>query len=208
MAVIHQTTLRPGKLALLSAWLPFQAWYRGGPPALAKCGGFRLDDRAGEVGMEFMLVADASGHVPAAYHVPLTYRGSPLAEADHALVGTTEHGVLGSRWVYDGTQDPVLTAHLLALLQGSAVPQAQNSSDTPDPSVIVHFDGDDITSAARTFSGTDLAAEPGLTVRIVRALRPAEGDGCATTGARGCVTAGWRTPDGTEQRGSLFTVLR
>jgi hypothetical protein len=79
----------------------------------------------------------------------------------------------------------VLTTHLLALLRGSAVPQAQNASDTADPSVIVDFDGDDITSAARTFSGTDLAAEPGLTVRIVRALRPAESDGCATTGARG-----------------------
>jgi hypothetical protein len=115
--------------------------------------------------------------------------------------------VLGHRWIYDGIHDPVLTAQLLALLCGSAVPQAQNVSDTPDPSIIAHLDVD-LTSAAPAFSGTDLAAEPGLTVRIVRALQPVEGDGCGTTGARGCVTAGWRTPDGTEQRGPVFTVLR
>ncbi len=28
MAVIHHTTLTPGKLELLSAWLPSQPWYR------------------------------------------------------------------------------------------------------------------------------------------------------------------------------------
>lgn len=207
MAVIHQTTLTPSKLELLSAWLPSQPWYQGGPPALVKCGGFRLDDPAGEVGIEFMLVADTSGDGPAVYHVPLTYRGSPLAGADYALVGTAEHGVLGRRWVYDGIHDPVLTAQLLAVLRGSAVPQAQNANDTPDPSVVAHLDGVDLTSAAPAFSGTDLAAEPGLTVRIVRALHPAEDDGCATDGARGCVTAGWRTLDGAEQRGPLFTVL-
>jgi len=37
--------------------------------------------------------------------VPLTYRGAPLDGAEDALVGTTEHGVLGRRWVYDGTRE-------------------------------------------------------------------------------------------------------
>jgi hypothetical protein len=74
MAVIHKTTLTPGKLVLLSAWLPSQPWYPGGPPDLVKCGGFRLDDPTGAVGIEFMLVADSSGDGPAVYHVPLTYR--------------------------------------------------------------------------------------------------------------------------------------
>lgn len=208
MAVIHETTITPSKLDLLSAWLPSQPWHRGETPALVKCGGFRLDDPAGEVGIEFMLVADISGGVPATYHVPLTYRGCPLAEASQALIGTAEHGVLGTRWIYDGTRDPVLTDQLLALLRGSAVAQAQDASDTPDPSVIVHFDGADIRPTAQTFSGTDLAAEPGLTVRIVRELQPAEGDNCATTRACGYITAGWHTPDGTEQRGAVFTVLR
>jgi hypothetical protein len=207
MSVIHRTTLTPGKLELLSAWLPLQPWYRGGPPTLVKCGGFRLDDPAGAVGIEFMLVADTSGDVLAVYHVPLTYRGAPLAGADDAFVGTMEHGVLGRRWVYDATRDPVMTAQLIALLRGSAVPQAQSISDTPDPSVTAHLDGVEITSAAPVFRGTDLAAEQGLSVRIARALHPAEGDGCAANGTRGCVTGGWRTPDGTDECGQLFTVL-
>ncbi len=208
MAVIHQTTLTPSKLELLSAWLPAQSWYQGGAPDLARCGGFRLDDPAGDVGLEFMLVSDTSGDAPVTYNVPLTYRGAPLAEAGRALIGTTEHGVLGRRWVYDGTRDPVLAAQLVALLSGSAEPQAQSVSHTADPSVVVHCDGADIVPAAQVFSGTDLAAGPGLTVRILRALRPADGDGCAVTGACGCVTAGWRGPDGTDVRGPLFTVLR
>ncbi len=208
MAVIHQTTLAPSKLELLSAWLPAQSWYQGQVPDLARCGGFRLDDPAGDVGLEFMLVSDASGDVPVTYNVPLTYRGAPLADADRALIGTTEHGVLGRRWVYDGTRDPVLATQLVALLNGAAEPQAQNVSHTPDSSVTVHLDGADIVPAAPVFSGTDLAAGSGLTVRILRALHPADADSCAPTGASGCVTAGWRGPDGTDVRGPLFTVLR
>jgi hypothetical protein len=56
MAIIHDTTMSPGKLELLTAWLPAQSWYLGGghKPALAKAGGFRLDDPGGEVGIEFI----------------------------------------------------------------------------------------------------------------------------------------------------------
>ena len=41
MAIIHDTTMSPGKLELLTAWLPDQSWYLGGgrKPALAKAGG-------------------------------------------------------------------------------------------------------------------------------------------------------------------------
>ena len=46
-----------------------------------------------------MLVSDADGTT---YVVPMTYRGAPLAGADEALIGTSEHGVLGRRWIYDG----------------------------------------------------------------------------------------------------------
>lgn len=77
-----------------------------------------------------------------AYLVPLSYRGEPLEGAPgEALIGTSEHGVLGTRWVYDGVHDPVVTAQLRALLRGEAVPQQQSESDTPDPTVTVYASG-------------------------------------------------------------------
>lgn len=122
MAVIHNTTtLTPTKLDLLATWLPEQPWYAGkGQPELARAGGFRLDDPEGEVGIEFLVVTDSSGDEPVVYQVPFSYRGAPLAGGDKALVGTTEHGVLGKRWVYDGAHDPVVAAQLFALVQHPA----------------------------------------------------------------------------------------
>ena len=122
MAVIHHTTLSPTKLELLAEWLPSRPWYQGatGTTGLAKAGGFRLDDPEGEVGIEFMVVTDAAGDEPVTYLVPLTYRGAPLDGAGYALIGTSEHGVLGPRWIYDGAHDPVLFDQLLALLEGRA----------------------------------------------------------------------------------------
>ena len=67
----------------------------------------------------------------------MTYRASALPGADNALIGTTEHGVLGHRWIYDGAHDPVLVTQLVALIQGEAEPQAQSVSDSPDPTVTV-----------------------------------------------------------------------
>ena len=137
MAVIHRTTLTPTKLELLTDWLPGQPWYddRGRAPELAKAGGFRLDDPQGEVGIEFMVVTDGSDDQAASYLTPMTYRASALAGADDALIGTTEHGVLGRRWIYDGIGDPVQVGQLVALIQGQAQPQMQSVSDTPDPTV-------------------------------------------------------------------------
>src|SRR5262245_45039451 len=136
MAVLHQTTMVPSKLELLTAWLPQQDWFAGeaGGPSLVKVGGFRLDDPAGEVGIEFMVVRDdaADGR---AYLVPMTYRGSPLASANLHLIGTSEHGVLGPRWIYDGTWDSVLLEQLAELIQGRVGAQAQSQSHTPDATV-------------------------------------------------------------------------
>jgi maltokinase-like protein len=219
MATIHKTTLTPTKLELLAAWLPAQPWYGGNGngrgPELRKAGGFRLDDPEGEVGIEFMVATDEAADGSAtAYHLPLTYRAAPLADADEALIGTSEHGVLGRRWVYDGTHDPVLVAELLALLQGRATPQAQSVSDTPDPSVTSHFTGEGVSTAvgsrvvANEPHGTDIAVETTagpLTIHVTRVLPPDDATG--TTGeARGHVTAGWRSPDGGEHR-ARFAVL-
>ncbi|WP_439693047.1 CG0192-related protein [Curtobacterium sp. SP.BCo] len=105
MAVIHRAELRPSKLEALAAWLPDQPW--SGVTAgedLGIPGKFRFDDPAGEVGVETILVRTASGRV---LHAPLTYRGAPLEGADDFLVTEMDHSVLGRRWVYDASGDPV-----------------------------------------------------------------------------------------------------
>ncbi len=209
MSVIHRTTLRPTKLELLTPWLPSRPWYRGeGEPELAKAGGFRLDDPEGEVGIEFMAVTDTSGAHAVTYLVPCTYRGAPLAGADHALIGTLQHGVLGKRWVYDGCHDPVLVAQLLALIEGRARAQMQNVDDTPDPDITRSCTGD--APAAADFTTTDDQDGTALSVggrelRLHRALEPATGllPECAT----GHVGGPWQLPDGTRVEG-LFAVLR
>ncbi|MEH0930247.1 CG0192-related protein [Micromonospora sp. CPCC 205558] len=118
MALLHRATLRPTKLDLLTAWLPGRQWFTG--PAgveVVSRGAYRFDDPAGEVGIETMLVGAADGPV---HQVPLTYRANPLDGAEDWLVGTTEHSVLGPRWVYDGCADPVYAAALAhAILAGS-----------------------------------------------------------------------------------------
>lgn len=224
MAIIHRTTLVPSKLELLTAWLPAQPWYRGTGlgPDLAKAGGFRLDDPRGAVGIEFMVATDSSGDGdrPVSYHVPLTYREAPLEGAEHALIGTAEHGVLGRRWIYDGTHDPVLVAQLFALLQGKAEPQAQSVSDTPDPSVTVSasaISGSAVIRSTAVLNGasaTDLLIEaaphgeslnpsaPRLTLRVVRVLESSPDAGAAGSG----VTAGWILPDGATARGAFVVV--
>jgi Maltokinase N-terminal cap domain len=237
MAIIHKTTLTPGKLELLAGWLPDQPWYhRGRGPELARAGGFRLDDPAGEVGIEFMVVTDGSGDSAVSYLAPLTYRASALADADGALVGTTEHGVLGRRWIYDGLADPVLVGQLVALVQGRAQPQAQSVSDTADPTVTcvpvaggvplavesaVVADGPlgaelrvDAARGENTVSGDNTTGEDGarggrLVISVNRVLRPdAAGlaDNAGGEADRGRVLAGWRLADGTAVRGCLATA--
>ncbi|MEU0075460.1 1,4-alpha-glucan branching protein [Streptomyces sp. NPDC006332] len=214
MAVIHRTTLKPTKLELLTAWLPTRPWYAGGPgePRLSKAGGFRLDDPQGEVGIEFMVATDTSGTRPAAYLVPLTYRSAPLQGAEHALVGTMEHGVLGPRWAYDGCHDPVLVAQLLAFVEGGVQAQAQSLTDAPDPDITHSCTQDGpLPSAALTVAddeeGTDLSLPQGASLRLHRVLRPApEGELSLPPGAIGHVAGPWRTPDDAETE-SLFAVL-
>ncbi|WP_347057223.1 1,4-alpha-glucan branching protein [Blastococcus sp. HT6-30] len=189
MATIHRTTMVPTKLELLTAWLPRQPWYRptGAPPALRRAGGFRLDDPTGEVGLEFVVVTDGPPGGETTYFVPLSYRGAPLAGAEESLVGTSEHGVLGLRWIYDAAADPVAIAQLLALARGAAQAQHQDDSDTLDPSVIRRWSGDDETRPA---------------VELVRVLPE---DGEAGSGI-GSVEAGWTRADGRPARGTVVVV--
>ncbi|MEU7699615.1 1,4-alpha-glucan branching protein [Streptomyces sp. NPDC039028] len=213
MAVIHQTTLQPTKLELLTEWLPTRPWYRGGEARLDRVGGFRLDDPAGEVGIEFMVVTDGEGADAVSYLVPLTYRGAPLDGAEAALVGTSEHGVLGKRWIYDGAHDPVLVAQLYALLAGRAEAQAQSLTDVPDRAVAVSRPAAARAADAepvRVTEGTDHTdvevRAPGapapLTLRVRRVLAAGTD---VPPDADGGVTAEWRRADGTTVRG-LFVV--
>ncbi|MFG1813691.1 hypothetical protein ACGFIF_08010 [Kribbella sp. NPDC049174] len=109
MALIHQATLRPSKLELLSDWLPTRGWYDGPKGEVQRVAAYRFDDPAGAVGLETLLVRVGDGPV---HQVPLTYRGAPLAGADDLLLGTADHSVLGKRWIYDGTGDPLYVAEL------------------------------------------------------------------------------------------------
>jgi hypothetical protein len=179
MATVHNTTLTPSKLELLAVWMPKQPWFLGsGAPELATAGGFRLDDPAGEVGIEFMVVTDAASPRPTSYLVPMTYRADSPQDAGGALIGTMEHGVLGKRYAYDGAHDPVLCKQLTALVRGEAQPQARSESATPEPTVQV-----------------GVAPQAG-TICVVRLLTAADADP-----APGEVVVPWRLPDGTEVRG-------
>jgi len=109
MAILHEATISPRKDELIEPWLATRSWWDGvverGP-----VGTFRLDDPAGEVGIECFLFGSASGAV---LFVPVTYRSAPLAGADAGLIGTMVHSVLGDRYVYDACADPVFVATVL-----------------------------------------------------------------------------------------------
>jgi sarcosine oxidase gamma subunit len=98
--------------------------------------------------------------------------------------------VLGKRWIYDGTQDPVLLTQLAELIQGRAEAQAQSQSNTPDRTVhAVPVDG---------------APSERLSVLFARRLVPADPAAAAKPGQ---VTGLWTAPDGALIR-SVFATAR
>jgi hypothetical protein len=188
MATIHDTTMSPSKLELLLSWLPRQPWYAGpDSPELRRAGGFRLDDPAGAVGIELMVVNAVGSGVAVTYHVPMTYRGAPLTDADSALIGTAKHGVLGARWIYDAGTDPVFTEQATQLLRGAVLPQQQSRSDEVDRSVVVQPTAD---------------ATADVTPRVVRVLR--EGEHYPAPN----VTVTWTGDDGVRRSAVVLTVNR
>jgi hypothetical protein len=147
----------------------------------------------------------------------MTYHGRELPGAEGRLIGTSQHGVLGPRWIYDGIRDPVLVAQLVALLQGEVEAQAQSVSHTPDPTVTVQPTVSGPLSVISSVvitdepSGTSLLVDTAspdglpageLAVRIRRILRP----DAAETGDP-CLSASWQQPDGSRARGTLATAL-
>ena len=144
MAVMHRATLNPTKRELIAGWLPGRPWYPGpAEPAPRPIVSYRFDDPAGEVGIETILVDTGDGTL---VQVPMTYRGAPLDGADRWLIGTSEHSVLGDRWIYDACGDPVY-AEALANAIRTRTGQAEEFVDVDgrlerrDPSMSVRGSG-------------------------------------------------------------------
>ena len=112
MGIVHRATLSPTKQEIVEGWLPSRGWAAGRTIA-EKVAEYRLDDPAGEVGVETILWRLDDGTV---VQTPLTYRAEPLTGADEHLITTTQHSVLGERWVYDGCGDPVWASTLVAAI--------------------------------------------------------------------------------------------
>jgi Maltokinase N-terminal cap domain len=127
MAIVHRAELTPSKLDLLAAWLPGCPWFVAQDP-IERISAFRFDDPAGEVGLETFIVGSGT----ARFHVPLTYRATPLDGG--VLVGRLQHSVLGPRWVYDGPSDPVYVAAIHdAIVHGARDVDMVLDDGTPVP---------------------------------------------------------------------------
>jgi hypothetical protein len=168
MALLHKAQIVPGKLELLARWLPAQAWYSGPdgsePERVAAA---RFDDPAGEVGVETLIVRCADGPL---LHVPVTYRGAPLAGADRWLIGTTEHSVLGTRWVYDAAGDPVYLAVAAEVIR-SAGHEAVEEVET----------GGELVRREPSLRLRGSGSEPGELI-VIRVLGETAGTGATLTG--------------------------
>jgi hypothetical protein len=185
MAIIHQATLTPTKAELVAAWLPAQPWSDGAEGDVHPVAAYRFDDPDGEVGIESHLL-EAGGRL---VHVPLTYRGEPLPGAQAWLVGTMEHSVLGTRWVYDAVGDPVYRAEVARVIR-EADTQVRLLVETPagpverEPAMRVRGSGvagDGSTGGGSTGDGT----APGDLVVVRRPLEEADAP------ARGTLTGTW-----------------
>ena len=147
MAILHKATINPSKLDLLTAWLPGRAWYPyAEADGLSRVAACRLDDPDGEVGLEIIIVRAGEGPL---VHVPLTYRAGPLEGGERFLVGTTEHSVLGKRWVYDGCGDPVFVAALAETIRtGGAEADELFDGEQRKPIMSVRGTGEETGSAS------------------------------------------------------------
>jgi Maltokinase N-terminal cap domain len=168
MAVLHRATLVPSKGDLVAAWLPRRPW----APASGISSGvsYRLDDPAGQVGMEGFLLTDANGDT---VHVPLSYREQPLDGAEEHLLGTMQHSVLGTRWAYDGCGDPVWAATLASTIltggtQADELVDVGDALERRDPQVKVVGSG-----------------EPGTPVPTIGAVRTSESEFATTISTEG-----------------------
>ena len=204
MALVHRATLTPSKQELVAAWLPTRGWANG-IEVTTKVAEYRFDDPAGEVGVETILFAADDGTT---VQVPRTYRAAPLAGAEDFLVGTCDHSVLGTRWVYDGCIDPVWATTLaFTILTGGTQVQMYLEEDGQridiPPRMMVQGSGQP-GSEAPGLTSVDSAVDDGMTTvvragdvelvlaRVVGATIDADETLFGQVGDRGAVLAGLR----------------
>lgn len=155
-AHVHpEATLRPSKIELLAAWLPEQPWFDGDATHLERVATFRLVDPDGEVGLDCMLIASDG----AVFHVPVTWRATPLENGDP--IGTLEHSVLGTRYGYDAPSDPVYMAELARVI---------SAGDTDADVVAEGEDGPRARTIAVVGTGSTTGKKLGDSPCIVRKL--------------------------------------
>jgi hypothetical protein len=176
MAIIHRSTLTPSKLEVASTWASEQPWWPGGTLSDGdKLGAYRFDDPAGQVGIEGIVVGLGESIV----QVLLTYRDAPLVGAEHALLGTMEHSVLGTRYVYDGCSDPVAITALADAEQAREMIEDPSGPVEREPSIRLVRNGGTVPVApslavgdvvtAGDATGTAITA-PGLHLVLRRVL--------------------------------------
>lgn len=174
MALLHRAELVPSKLELLAGWATDQTWFAGEADApLATVASFRFDDPEGEVGVETLFVRAGDGPV---MQIPLTYRNEKREGSQDGFIGTLEHSVLGTRWVYDGTSDHVYLWELgRTIFTGGTQVELWIEIDgvmtQRDPTARVQGSG----------AQTSVPAD-GFTVDVVRVPRDAHADGLALMG--------------------------
>lgn len=187
MALLHEATISPRKDELIEPWLRTRPWWDG-EPARGPVAAFRLDDPAGEVGIECFLMGSSAGST---LFVPVTYRGAPLDGA--RLVGTMEHSVLGTRYVYDAATDPVFAATVLSAIRTGGrhadlhLALADGTQVVREPAATALGDGVPAVPVHDPAVGVDVADDdarttvtgPGWVLTVVR--RPAD----ATAGPDG-----------------------
>ena len=113
MALLYDAVLIPSKLELIESLLSTQPWSIG-ETAFESVAAYRFDDPDDTVGIETIIVASGAGTV---HQVALTYRPAALVGAEKWLIGTMEHAVLGHRFIYDATGDPVYLAALATTIR-------------------------------------------------------------------------------------------
>lgn len=217
MALLHHSELTPTKIELLQGWAPSQPWFRGDAGVgLTNVAAFRFDDPQGQVGVETILVRAGDGPV---MQVPLTYRDAPLTGAEASLIGTLEHSVLGTRWVYDAVGDPVyLTTVATTIATGGNEAEmyfeVDGKKEMREPTARVAGSGisgspapaapsvADIT--VRFEHGVSIAETASLTVAVARIPGASTQQPDAVAGAEGALTGTW---PGQPERQSLVSAF-